>query len=100
MRYRKKSPANTVTQLILSLIHISDDGSSLFIDGKNIILVDGIHGPEDMTGSVMLKKGLHEIRMDYFEAGGGEEINFYMEGPGMKKQSVPPSMLFRKKVAE
>ena len=78
----------------------TDDGSSLFIDGKNIILVDGIHGPEDMTGSVMLKKGLHEIRMDYFEAGGGEEINFYMEGPGMKKQSVPPSMLFRKKVAE
>jgi alpha-mannosidase len=78
----------------------SDDGSLLYIDGKNIINNDGVHAGDEVTGSIMLKKGLHTIALDYFEAAYGEELFIQIEGPGMKKQPIPPSMLFRKKTEE
>ena len=45
----------------------SDDGSKLYVDHKKVIDNDGIHAIQTETGSVNLKRGLHEIRVSYFQ---------------------------------
>jgi hypothetical protein len=45
----------------------SDDGSNLYIDQELVIDNDGQHAAIERTGSVQLKKGVHEIRVSYFQ---------------------------------
>jgi len=45
----------------------SDDGSRLYIDGKEVIDNDGMHKPKEKTGSIFLEKGIHDIRVKYFQ---------------------------------
>ncbi len=78
----------------------SVEGSLLKIDHKNIIINDGIHSSYEKSGSVILKAGLHEILLDYFQANGNEELSLLLSGPNMKKQLIPASILFRKKDIE
>jgi hypothetical protein len=49
----------------------SDDGSSLFIGNTRIVNNDGLHGMVTASGSIGLKAGLHRIRVNFFEGGGG-----------------------------
>ncbi len=56
----------------------SDDGSILFIDGKKVIDNDGIHSPATKQGSIDLKKGIHNIRIQYFQ-GPAFEIALVLE---------------------
>lgn len=51
----------------------SDDGSKLFIDGREIIDNDGIHGTNQLDAEVTLAAGLHEVRVQYFQ-GPREEV--------------------------
>ena len=46
---------------------LSDDGSKLYIDGHKVIDNDGIHPPQSKTGQATLKRGLHQIRVSYFQ---------------------------------
>lgn len=52
----------------------SDDGALLFIDDQLIIDNDGEHGAIEKEGSVLLNKGYHKIRFQYFDAGGGRHL--------------------------
>ena len=46
----------------------SDDGSRLWIDGKEVIDNDGIHQFKDLkTGKTVLSKGFHSIKVWYFQ---------------------------------
>lgn len=45
----------------------SDDGSMLYIDGKLFIDDNGEHGPTYIDKDILLTKGVHRIRVDYFE---------------------------------
>lgn len=72
---------------------ISDDGSRLFINGELIIDNDGLHGMEEIAGEIYLEEGNHQLKIEYFEAGGGNAIRFLMEGPGMERQEIPSMML-------
>jgi outer membrane protein OmpA-like peptidoglycan-associated protein len=56
----------------------SDDGAKLFIDGREVIDNDGIHGPGSIDGEVELAAGIHEIRVPYFQ-GPREEIALVLE---------------------
>jgi outer membrane protein OmpA-like peptidoglycan-associated protein len=59
----------------------SDDGSKLFIDGREVIDNDGIHGPQPMDGEATLAAGIHEVRVQYFQ-GPREEVALVLEwGP-------------------
>lgn len=53
---------------------ISDDGSQLLIDGKKIIDNDGLHGADLVDGSIGLKKGAHELHLEYFQGYGGKSM--------------------------
>ena len=54
---------------------ISDDGSYLFIDDKEIIDNGGYHGFEAVDGEAYLEKGIHEVRIEFEQGGGGAAIS-------------------------
>ncbi|MRG91037.1 PA14 domain-containing protein [Polyangium spumosum] len=45
----------------------SDDGAILYIDGAKVIDNDGLHMPQEATGTKLLKPGRHQLRLDYFQ---------------------------------
>jgi alpha-L-fucosidase len=75
----------------------SDDGSRLYIDGKLTVDNDGLHSNKEVKGVVALGSGLHEIRVQYFQKGGGRDLKVYVEGPKGDKQVIPGAMLFYQK---
>jgi hypothetical protein len=46
---------------------LSDDGSKLWIDGELLVDNDGTHPPASIDGSATLSRGVHELRLDYFQ---------------------------------
>ena len=45
----------------------SDDGSRLYLDRKPVIENDGVHAPSTCIGAAELKRGVHTIRVSYFQ---------------------------------
>jgi alpha-L-fucosidase len=72
----------------------SDDGSRLFVGDQLVVENDGLHGMGEKKGLVPLDAGLHPIRVLFFEKDGGEGLKVSYEGPGIKKQEIPQSVLF------
>jgi mono/diheme cytochrome c family protein len=66
----------------------SDDGSRLFVDGKQVIENDGIHPMDFKIGKAKLTAGPHAVRVEYFEGGGGEELALQIEGGGLERTSI------------
>lgn len=66
----------------------SDDGSRLLIGDKVVVAHDGVHPPSEKTGQISLAQGTHKIRVEYFEAGGGEELAVSMSGPGFNNLAL------------
>jgi hypothetical protein len=71
----------------------SDDGSALHINGQPVVDNDGTHGPQQRSGQIRLDEGKHLIRIEYFQAGGGQELQVHWQGPGMDKQPIPANVL-------
>ncbi|WP_155121279.1 PA14 domain-containing protein [Bryobacter aggregatus] len=46
---------------------LSDDGARLYLDGQLVIDNDGMHPAEEMSGSAVLSRGIHTIRVPYFQ---------------------------------
>lgn len=72
----------------------SDDGSKLFIDGLEVVDNDGNHGATEKSGKGALKKGLHKIMVQYFDAAGDNSLEVSMQAGAGKKMQVPASVLF------
>lgn len=71
----------------------SDDGSALYIDGNEVVNNNGAHAPQTVTGTVTLPAGVHTIQVQYFQAGGGQQLSAQISGPGIALQNIPASML-------
>ncbi len=71
----------------------SNDGSILFIAGKEVIDNGGAHGLQERQGQINLSTGLHPIMVHYFDSGGSQYLGLSYQGPGIKKQQVPASIL-------
>ena len=71
----------------------SDDGSSLKIDGEQIILNDGIHPANTVNGRIALSAGSHQIEAWYFQGGGEEVFRLEWAGPGMGRREIDGSFL-------
>jgi mono/diheme cytochrome c family protein len=68
----------------------SDDGSKLWIDDKLVVVNDGIHPPQTVTGKAKLTKGVHKLTVGLFNGGGGVELGVQIEGPGIGRQEITP----------
>ena len=67
---------------------ISNDGSKLLIDHRELIDNDGAHGSVEETGKTNLSKGIHLIEVRYFQAGGGKNLKLFWQGPGFEKKEI------------
>jgi hypothetical protein len=64
---------------------------------KNLIVDnDGLHGVQERSGSVRLPPGKHPVEITFFERTGGQVLEVRYEGPGIAKQLIPNSVLFRR----
>jgi alpha-L-fucosidase len=82
---------NAPAEGIYSFFLTSDDGSRMILNGKVLIENDGLHGMEQRRGVVALAKGLHPVRIEYFNKTGGEGLSVAWKGPGIALEVVPPS---------
>ena len=73
----------------------SDDGSRLLIGGRLVVNNDGLHSAHEESGVIALGAGLHPIEVAMFEQSGGFELTVSWSGPGLAKQRIPASSLFR-----
>lgn len=73
----------------------SDDGSKFYLNNKLVIDNDGIHGIVEKTYSQVFEKGKYPFKIEYFEGDWGENLIVYIEGPGIRKQFFPKSMISR-----
>jgi mono/diheme cytochrome c family protein len=69
---------------------VSDDGSKLWIDGKEVVDNDGEHAPTAKSAKASLKNGMHKIVVGFFQLGGGATLDLQIEGPGLGVQAANP----------
>ena len=61
----------------------SDDGARLVVDGRPVIVYDGIHGVgSPRTAVVELRQGRVPVRLDYFQGKHGRGLAVTWSGPG------------------
>jgi alpha-L-fucosidase len=72
----------------------SDDGSRLYIGDELVVDNDGLHGSTEASGRIILEKGFHPIRVDFFQRTGGVDFAVSCSGPGLDRQPIPAGILF------
>jgi hypothetical protein len=72
---------------------VSNDGVKLWIDGRLVLENWTGHSAKEDSAMVKLERGSHEIRIDYFQAGGGAEMKLSWKTPGGAKEIVPKARL-------
>lgn len=63
----------------------SDDGQRVWINEQRIIDDWNTHGVKAVSGSIELDAGIHPIRVEFFQEGGGAAITVSWEGPNFDK---------------
>jgi hypothetical protein len=67
----------------------SNDGSKLFVAGKQVVDNDGIHALQKRCGEVALAKGTHKFELRYFQDGGGTALEVTHAVGGAKDVALP-----------
>ena len=73
----------------------SDDGSQLYIGNALVVNNDGLHANTEKQGTIHLKAGRHACTVIFFESDRGQSLKVSYAGPGIEKQLVPASALWR-----
>lgn len=74
----------------------SNDGSRLYINGKEVINNDGRHGAKEKSVKLSLEKGLFPIELKYFQYGGGKALSLSWKGPGFEKTEISDEYYFHR----
>jgi len=72
----------------------SDDGSRMFIDGKQVLDNGGAHAMEEVAGTMQLTAGSHALKVEYFEKDIDAGCKMRWKSATIEKQIVPASVLF------
>jgi hypothetical protein len=72
----------------------SDDGSRLFIDGKEVLDNGGAHAMAEVAGSLQLTAGDHALKVEFFEKDIDAGCKFSWKSDQIEKQIVPAEVLF------
>lgn len=83
-------PADGIYTLSLN----SDDGSKLYLGDKLVIDNDGAHGPATKNADLALGKGLHSIRISFFEKSGDNILELLWKTGNGKSEPVPAESFF------
>lgn len=71
----------------------SDDGSTLEVDGAMVVDNGGEHRAQRKTGGLHLDRGLHPIRVRYFQGGGRSTLSVLWSKDGGPFQPMPAGQL-------
>jgi hypothetical protein len=73
----------------------SDDGVRLWVNGQLIIDNWTDHAPTENSGTIALVAGQkYDIKMEFYENGGGATAKLFWSSPSTAKQAVPTSQLY------
>lgn len=72
----------------------SNDGSTMFIDNELIIDNDSDHMLQTLHAEKGLKKGYHPIKVNYFQMGGGKELEVKWKYNNSEIKEIPASALY------
>jgi uncharacterized repeat protein (TIGR03806 family) len=73
----------------------TDDGVRLYVNGQKIIDQWVDQSPTDWTGSIALQAGrFYDIRMEYYENGGGAVAKLAWSSPSTAKAIIPTTQLY------
>jgi hypothetical protein len=72
---------------------LSDDGAVLYVDDAEVINNDGLHNPAAVMGTVDLGKGVHHLRVRYFQGPGDGALMLGWKKPGEADYQPIPSRL-------
>ncbi len=66
---------------VYSFYSKSDDGSVLFIDDVEVVNNDGSHSSIKATGEIALSKGVHKLKLMYFQSYEGKDLELGIKVP-------------------
>lgn len=66
----------------------SDDGSRVYVHGQLVVDNDGSHSRRLRSGEIALEKGLHPIRIEYFEDTEGQSLKLEVSGPDQVRRAI------------
>jgi glucose/arabinose dehydrogenase len=73
----------------------SDDGVRLWVNGQQLVNNWTDHAPVENSGTIALSAGQrYDIRMEFYENGGGAVARLSWSGPSIPKAVVPSARLF------
>jgi glucose/arabinose dehydrogenase len=73
---------------------VSDDGVRLWINGVLVIDNWTDHAPVENSGTISLTTGqIYDVRMEFYENGGGAVAKLLWSAPGLAKEVIPASQL-------
>lgn len=74
---------------------ISDDGTKVFINGQLVVNAWRDQGPTETIGTITLEAGKpYEIKVEYYENGGGAEARLYWWSASQSREIIPSSVLY------
>lgn len=79
-----------------TLATFSDDGSNVFVDGREVVDNGGKHSDHLATGTTYLSRGLHTLRVNYFQDGGGVRMDF-LWARGNEPLTIVPAWALRER---
>jgi DUF1680 family protein len=85
---------NIPADAVYTFYSVSDDGSRLLIDDREVLLNDGLHEMAEASGQVALKSGLHRIRIEYYDYGAAEGLEVYIRQEGGDRMVLPAKWLY------
>ena len=73
----------------------SDDGARLWVNGQPLVNDWNWHGDQENSGAISLVAGQnYDIRMEFFEDGGGATARLWWSSPSTTKQPIPTRCLY------
>jgi len=72
----------------------SDDGAVLEIDDEVVVDNDGNHAPRTIAGHIPLRRGMHKLRLRYFQSEGGASLGVSWAKPGGPLEPLEGSALY------
>ncbi len=66
----------------------SDDGVRVWVNGEMIIENDGGHPAQTRTHTLDLFEGTHELKVEYYQGGGGATLSMFYEGRGLERRPL------------
>jgi signal transduction histidine kinase len=71
------------------------EGAKFSLRRPPLVDNDGCHPMQEKSGTTFLRKGRHPLRLSWFDASGQYGLEVYYQGPGLARQPVPDTALFR-----